>query len=179
MQAAIVLSKTDLNPRIFTLHYNFLLPIIQQIVTMFLSVNDLGFAKANPELLEFVLNRNYLPPRCLFYMYFNRGGPTERLRYLIITAKLNITTSKITTLSEISHSPFDYVMTIDSDAQDVRLFEITLFSLNRYNEFKALEIRPVVLDTPTFAPGDYRPPEDIMLETARSIEEERRSGGAA
>jgi hypothetical protein len=32
-------------------------------------------------------------------------------------------------------------------------------------------MEPVVLDTPTFIPGDYRTPQEIMEESARQIEE--------
>ncbi len=176
VQGATVLIKTDFNPRIFTIHYIFPLRVIKQIVTMFFSVNHEGFATANPELVEFVLNRDklYLPPQYRFYVYFNRGVPTDRLRSTGIVGKLNFDTGKQTLISEITFPPFGYVFTIDSEIPDRRLFEITHFSRYRYDDLKVLEMRPVVLDTPTFVPGDYRTPEEVMKESAQQIEEERR-----
>jgi hypothetical protein len=179
VQGARVLSMTDFNPRIWTLHYVLPLRVLKKIATMFFSVNGPGFAKANPELVEFVLNKNrvYLPPKYRFYVYFNRGGPTDSLRYLGIMAKVYLGAGKPMVLSEISFPPFGYVMTLDSEPPDDRLFEITHFSRYRYDDFKVLEMRPVVLDTPTLVPGDYRTPEEVVREAARQDEEERRSGG--
>jgi hypothetical protein len=91
--------------------------------------------------------------------------------YAGIMAKSNFDTGNVTVLSEISFPPFGYVVTIDSKIPDRRLFEITHFASYRYNDFKVLEMEPVVLDTPTFIPGDYRTPQDIMEESARQIEE--------
>lgn len=36
-------------------------------------------------------------------------------------------------------------------------------------------MEPVVLDRVTFVPGDYRTPEEVMEESVRQIEEERRA----
>jgi hypothetical protein len=120
VQGAGVLIKTDFDPRVFTLHYVFPLRILKQILTMFFSVNGQVFAKANPDLVEFVLNRNkvYLPPKYRFCVYFNRGSVTDRFRYLGLTGKYNIETREITLLSEISFPPFGYVFTIDSQIPD-------------------------------------------------------------
>ena len=179
VQGARVLSMTNFNPRIFTLHYIFPLRIIKQIATMFFSVNGPVMAQAEPELVEFVLNKDkrYLPPKYRFYAYFNRGAPTDKLRYLGISATLRIGRGRPVVLSEISFPPFGYVMTLDSEPPDDRLFEITHFSRYRYNDFEVLQMRPVVLHTATFVPADYRSPEEVVREAARQDEEERRSGG--
>jgi hypothetical protein len=84
--------------------------------------------------------------------------------------------SRPVVLSEITFPPFGYVMTLGSEAPDDRLFDITYFSRYAYNEFHILEMRPVVLDTPTYVPADYRTPEEVVRELARQDEEERRSG---
>lgn len=89
--------------------------------------------------------------------------------------KINIYTRQMTLLSEISFPIFGYVFTINSEIPDRRLFEITHFSLYRHDDFKALGMEPVVLDRATFVPGDYRTPEEVMEESVRQIEEERRA----
>ena len=61
-------------------------------------------------------------------------------------------------------SPLGYVFTIDSKIPDRRLFEITHFSRYRYDDLKVLEMKPVVLDTPTFIHGDYRKPDEVVRE---------------
>lgn len=176
VQGAKILSKTNFNPRIFTIQYVFPLRILKQIVTMFFSVNHVGLAGVNPELVDFVLNRDrvYLPPKYRFYAYFNRGSSTDKLRYATFMSKLNIYTGRMTLLSEISFPPYGYVFTIDSEIPDRRLFDITHFSRYRYNDFKVQAMKPVVLDTATFVPGDYRTPKEIMADSARQIEEARR-----
>lgn len=173
VQGATVLIKTDFNPRIFTIQYIFPLRIIKQIVAMFLSVNHDGFAPSNPELVEFVLNRDkmYLPPKYRFFVYFNRGAATDKMRYLGFTAKMHFYTHERWLLSEISFPPFGYVFTIDSEPPDRRLFEITHFSRYRYNDFKVQEMEPVVLDTPTVVPADYRTPQEVVKEAAQQDEE--------
>ena len=169
LQGAKVLIRTDFDPRLFTIQYIFPLRILKQIVTMFFSVNSPKFAAVNPELVKFVLDRDrsYLPPKYRFYMYFNRGAATDMLRSAGFTGKLNFHTGQSTSLSEISFPPFGYVFTIDSEAPDRRLFDITHFSRYRYNDFKVQEMKPVVLDTATFVPGDYRTPKEIMADSAR------------
>jgi hypothetical protein len=62
-------------------------------------------------------------------------------------------------------------MTLDSGAPDDRLFEITHFSRYLYNKFEVLEMRPVVLDTPTLVPADYRTPQEVVREPARQAEQ--------
>jgi len=172
VQGAEILIRTEFNPRIFTIQYIFPLRIIKQIVTMFFSVNPDTYASVNPELVEFVLNKEkmYLPPKYRFYVYFNRGAATDRLRYAGIMAKSNFDTGNLTVLSEISFPPFGYVLTIDSGPPDDRLFEITHFARYRYNDFKVQEMKPVVLDTPTFVPGDYRTPQEVVKEIAQQDE---------
>lgn len=76
--------------------------------------------------------------------------------------KLNIDEGKTTLISEITFPPFGYVLTIESEIPDRRLFDISSFARYRYNDCKVLEMKPVVLDTPTFVPGDYRTPKEVM-----------------
>lgn len=169
-QGANVLLRTGFEPRIFTLHYLLPLRVIKQITTMFFSVNTPEFGKAHPKLVEFVLNkeRRYLPPEYRFFIYFNRGGLHDRFRYSGVSGSINLDTGRTITLSEITFPPFGYVMTLGSEPPDRRLLEITHFSTYGYNEFKILELRPPVLDTPTYFPGDYRTQREFREQVAAS-----------
>jgi hypothetical protein len=173
VQGARILIKTNFDPRIFTIQYIFPLRILKQIATMFFSVNSDTFASVNPELVKFVLNKDkmYLPRKYRFFVYFNRGASTDRLRYLCIMAKANIETGQTFTMSEISFPPFGYVFTVDSEIPDPRLFEISHFARYRYNDFKVQEMKPVVLDTASLIPADYRTPQEVVNQAAQQDEE--------
>ncbi|MCJ7577853.1 MAG: hypothetical protein MUO91_05330 [candidate division Zixibacteria bacterium] len=132
-QAMNILIRSHGKPSLIYLNYLFPLAILKQIVTMFFSVNTETFSKANPELVQFVLKREakYLPPKYRFFMYYNTTGT---FRFSGIWARLDPFSSRSTTLmSEITYPPFGYVMTIDSEPPDSRLFEITHFSTYDYN----------------------------------------------
>lgn len=168
-----VLQRTGFNPSMFTLHYLLPLRILKQIVTMFFSVNDENaFRQAFPELVEFVLNKDkrYLPPKFRFFVYFNPG---DRFRYSGLSARADLDTGKVNTLTEISYPPFGYVMTVDSEPPDDRLLEITHFSRYRYQDFKVMDLKPPVLPTATYWPGDYRTREEVRQQAAESIAQQQ------
>lgn len=174
-QGAHVLVRTGFEPRVFTLHYLFPLRIIKQVITMFFSVNSSGLREANPDLETFVLskNRRYLPPKYGFYVYFSRGRSTDRLRYNGIAAMATFDGQDPTLLSEITFPPFGYLMTIDSPPPDRRLLDITHFTRYGYNDFAVMELRPPVLDTPTYFHGDYRTPKEVREQAANSMAQAR------
>ena len=64
-------------------------------------------------------------------------------------------------MSEINYPPFGYLMTIDSESPDKRLFEITHFANYNYNEFKVMTLKLPVLPTHLGYPGDYRTEKEI------------------
>lgn len=172
-----ILNLTQGNPTLIYMHYLFPLAILKQIVTMFFSVNPSGFSKVHPELVRFVLNKNakYLPPKYRFFVYYNTTG---KFRFAGITGILSISqdfqsVDKPCLISEIGFTPFGYVLTIDSEPPDKRLFEITHFSRYSYDEFKVMELRLPVLPTYLLFPGDYRTKEEIVEQSAhqRSLSE--------
>jgi hypothetical protein len=89
--------------------------------------------------------------------------------------KVNIYTRQMPLLSEIYFPLFGYVITINSEIPDRRLFERTHFFLYRHDDFRALGMEPVVLDRATLVPGDYRTTDEVKEESVRQIEEKRRA----
>ena len=159
-QAMEILIKAGGSPSLVYLNYLFPLPIIKQIITMFFSVNPPEFSQRTPELVRFVLDkeRKYLSPRYRFFIYYNTSG---KFRFYSVASKVNIVSGEIIHMSELSYTPFGYLMTIDSEPPDNRLFEITNFSKYSYNEFKVLTLHPKVLPTHLLIPGDYRSKKEI------------------
>jgi hypothetical protein len=168
-QAMHILIKSGGKPSLVYLNYLLPLRILKQVVTMFFSVNADTFGQANPELVRFVLDRDrkYLPPAYRFFIYYNTTG---RFRLAGIVGQMNLLApgAKPTLMSEITFPPFGYLMTLDSEPPDKRLFEITHFSRYDYNEFKVMTLKLPVLPTHLAYPGDYRTKEEILQQAARS-----------
>ncbi len=165
VQGMEILSRSRWRPTL--IHLNYLLPlsIIKQIAAMFFSVNQLGFADKNPELVKFVLDQKakYLSPKYRFFVYFNHEG---RFRTSPIVGMGNFFKRELSVMSEITYPPYGYVLTLGTPPPDPRLVEITHFARFDYNEFAVLEMRLPVLPTHTFVPGDYRTKEEIYKEAA-------------
>ena len=132
------------------------LPIIKQIVTMFLARNGGGIRADKKEpLVRFVLNREarYLDPKFRFWVYYVAPGP---LRDTPPCAILNVKTGQAVNGMEFSFPPFGYMLTIGSRPEDRRPFEITHFA--RYGPFEQDRVTLCLEELPTHTPvlGDYR-----------------------
>jgi hypothetical protein len=157
----MLLERSDGKPTLLYPYYIYPLPILKQIISLFLSVNSPKLQQRYPNLSQFVLNKEerYLNPRYRFFTYYNTGG---RIRRLPLARKLDILTGQYEYLSEITTFPFGYVMTIDSSSTpDNRLFDISHFSRYEYEEFTALTLRFPVLPTHTILHGDYRTKDEV------------------
>ena len=155
------LERSGGQPSLIYLNYVFPLRVLKQIVTMCFSVNNASFHTLHPELVHFVLNRDsrFLPPAYRFFVYYNvEGRPRATGGGIGI---LNIKTGKSTIISEITFPPFGYVMTIDSEPPDQRLFEITHFARYSYSDFRVMTLQLPVLPTHVAIPGDYRTKAEI------------------
>lgn len=171
-QGKEILVKSGGNPSLIYMNYLFPLAIIKQIVTMFFSVNVDTFCKANPELVRFVLDpeRKDLSPEYRFFVYYNTTG---RFRYSGIVGQMEMkdqfgSMSKPRLMSEITFPPFGYLMTINSEPPDNRLFEISHFARHDYSEMRVMTMKLPVLPTHTAYPGDYRTKEEIYEQARRS-----------
>lgn len=164
-QGMDILIRTQGRPSLFYMNYLFPLAVIKQIVSMFFSVNGERFQEVNQELVHFVLNRDakYLSPRYRLFVYYNLEG---RFRSVGVTGLGGSADGGFSVVSEISYPPFGYLMTLDSEPPDQRLFEVTHFTRYDYEEFAAVELRLPVLPTHLMYPGDYRTREEILQQAA-------------
>jgi hypothetical protein len=157
------------------IYLNYLIPlqILKQIVAMFFSVNTEKFREMNEELVRFVLNKEamYLSPKYRFFTYYNIVG---RSRFASGSGLIDTKTGKLCIFSEITYPPFGYVMTIDSEPPDGRLFEITHFARYFYNEFAVVPLKLPVLPTHLLFPGDYRDKDQIRKDREANLEAELR-----
>lgn len=87
-QGLELLVKSQGHPTLYFIYHLFPLCVIKQILAMMFSVNGEGFRDANPELAQFVLDkeRRYLNPKYRIFAYYNYEG---RLRSLGVSAALN------------------------------------------------------------------------------------------
>ena len=131
------------------------LPILKQVVTMFLSFDEAPLRTKHPDLVRFVKNPDqpYLDPRYRFFVYYVAPGCLRRTSGCAV---LDIRTGGILLSSEFSFPPFGYMMTIDSEKPDRRLFEITGFARFQPGEKATVRLDMAVLPTHTPVPGDYR-----------------------
>jgi hypothetical protein len=137
------------------------LPVIKEIVTMFFSVNHDRFRTANPELVRFVMNPDSrgLPAKYRFYTYFNTS---PRFRSISTSAMMRLGRSEPILISEFAFPPYGYVMTIDSDSPDPRLWEITHFTQYERYELAEIGLNLPLLPVHTPFPGDYRTKQEII-----------------
>lgn len=160
-QGMDILIRSGGNPTLFYLNYLFPLAIIKQIITMFFSINGPNFADSNPELVDFVLNRDrkYLSPQYRIFVYYNTLGHT---RQAPIAGIARLSTGQAIILTEITYPPFGYVMTFDCPPPDQRLVDISHFARYDYEEFVVQELRLPTLPTHLMYPGDYRTKNEIL-----------------
>ncbi|WP_336065194.1 hypothetical protein [Mesoflavibacter sp. CH_XMU1404-2] len=136
------------------------LPILKQIVSMFLAINDNLFLDSFPELSEFVLNKkqNKLPEKFQIYTYLTRA---ERLRYMHYNVYGNLKTNNIIQCSELAYPPFGYILTFDSHLNRSYLRNITSFKDYNLNDFQSFKMTLAQLPTYTIFPLDYRGKEKL------------------
>lgn len=159
-QGADILTKSNYRPSLIYMYHAFPLRIIKQIITMFCSVAGVGFTQKHPYIVDFLLNKNtrYLPDLINVFVYYNFEG---RLRYSGISGQLR-PHGKIIVMSEITFPPFGYVMTLNSDPPDQRLFSISHFAQYGYNDYDYIKLYPPILPTHVYLPGDYRSKNKIL-----------------
>lgn len=155
------------------------LQVVKQIICMFFSITDDSFACNHPDLVKFVLNKNehHLNPDIRIFAYYNVGPhgryiggasiesirPDEINHHTIdnLVRKTNSDHAGGRVISEIACIPLGYVMTVDSEAPDNRLFNISFFAKYPYDCFTPIALRLPVLPVYTYFPGDYRSLEQV------------------
>lgn len=165
-----VLMSSGGHPSLSYVVHLYPLPVLKEIVTMLFSVNHDRFHGVNQELVRFVLNRNRigLPKKYRFFTYFNTS---PQFRAMPITGLMQFERGgQPILISEFSYPPYGYVMTIDSEPPDDRLFEITHFARYEYYELAELALDLPVLPVHTPFPGDYRTKEEINKQIQQNKE---------
>jgi len=159
-QGMEVLEKSGGNPSAISIINLRPLPILKSIAAMFFSVNSSNFSKKAPELVRFVLDKNkkYLSKQYRFFVYYNITGKN---RYAGVVGRINVFSGENVYWSEISFPPFGYVMTLNSNPPDSRLFEITHFSRYDFDMTVDMQLKMPVLPTDSPFPGDYRTKEKL------------------
>lgn len=159
-QAAEIMKRSMGQPTLHYFYHMFPLSILKQIMTMFCSVNGPQLTSDYPELRTFILNRESrsLPKLFRVYVYLNLTG---KGRHVGLSGQVDLVSGKVTMLSELSHPPLGYLLTVGSVAPDERPVEITHFARCEYGEYACWEARLPVLPTHLTYPGDYRSREEI------------------
>lgn len=131
------------------------LSFLKRIVAMFFSINGEKFTALHGELAEFVLDvdSNRLPDRYGFYVGYNIN---DVVSHIPLQVRSNVLTCDTCVVSQISHPPFVYVMTIDSRCPDVRLTNLSPFANFRYDDEANSETVFRLLPTNSCFAGDYR-----------------------
>jgi len=129
------------------------LNIIKQIISMFISLNDVWFLESYPELSEFVRNpeSEELPDKYQVYTYLNNEG---QIRNLPFQVKGNLKTSQIIKCSELSFPPYGYVLTFDKDVKINHLCDITYFKNYSLDDITDIELKMYRLPTHLQVPLD-------------------------
>ena len=75
-QGRDILAKTGGKPTQVYPHNLYPLAVIKQIIVMFFTVNGMGFSGSNPELVQFVLDkeRRFLSSHYRVFVYYNIEG---------------------------------------------------------------------------------------------------------
>ena len=134
---------------------------------MFFSINGDRFRTANPELVNFVLDRDarYLPPSYRVFVYYNIEGG---FRTSGVSGIWKGETGQTHVLSEMTFPPFGYLMSFNSKIPDDRLIEITHFSRYPYDKFDIMQMKLPVLPTHLAFPADYRTRTEIEDQAKQS-----------
>ncbi|RYE01996.1 MAG: hypothetical protein EOP50_01025 [Sphingobacteriales bacterium] len=137
--------------------------VLKQILSMFLSINDEGFASNNPDLRTYVADplSTALPPKYRVFTYLNTHG---QFRHLPIQASGNLLSGETIVASEIAFPPLGFVLTLDYSGKLSLLQEITHFKQASKGQFATAEVHLNRLETHLPFILDYR--EKHVIEAA-------------
>ncbi len=163
------------------------LRIIKAVIAMFMAVNPERFRSelVGAALARLLLDKEAkgLPEGVRFYTYFNHAG---QLRYLPLmeayrvteeTTLDNLLSDRSLHVSEITYPPYGFLMALDWNGINPRLFDISHFAGFDYDQSATAELELAVL--PTYIgtiPNDYRTLEEVRRDEQRAVEEAIRQG---
>lgn len=131
------------------------LRLAKQIIAMLLATSQLDFSLKNPELGDFVLERERtgLDPRYQLYLALF-AGPNARTTGL--AARLDVAAGKSDLLVEVAYPPFAYVMTVDSPPETIETANVTEMVNVGYKQMADLDLGMLIGFGHTPYPADYR-----------------------
>lgn len=162
-QGMQILHYTRNKPSLYYNFHLFPLRVIKQIVCMFFSSNSSTFRDIHPHLEQFVLNKDkkYLTPEIRLFVFYSIGDRSRSAGVTGLLRGIDTANTQMHTFSEITFPPFGYVMTINTEPPDARLFEITHFANYGYDTWRSLSLQLPILPIYTYFPGDYRSAEEV------------------
>lgn len=132
------------------------LRFIKQVVTMLLAVSPVTFSDANPDLGEFVLDRERtgLDPKYQFYLALF-AGPNARTVGGAVA--LDVYTGHSIFMVEVAYPPYAYLMTVGADTNEaIPTVNITEFVTVGYDQRADVELEMLVGFGHQPMPADYR-----------------------
>ena len=142
------------------------LRFIKQIVAMLLATSPYDFSVNNPELGDFVLERERTGLDSKYQIYLALfAGPNARTTG--VASRMNFDTGRTDILVEVAYPPFAHVMAIDSEPETIETANITPFVDVGYNQMADLELGMLVGFGHTPLPADYRT--KAMVERERGL----------
>jgi hypothetical protein len=146
------------------------LRLVKQIIAMLLATSPYDFSVKNPDLGDFVLDRERtgLDPRYQLYLALF-AGPNARSTG--VASRIDVETGRSDILIEVAYPPYAYVMTVDSESEAIDTANITQFGNVGYKQMADLDLGMLVGFGHTPFPADYR--------SAAMIERDRKRNDAA
>lgn len=142
------------------------LRLIKQIITMILATSPPELTQNEPELGDFVLDRDRTGLSNRFHFYLALfAGPHARSTGVV--GAMDFDRGRQFTLVEVAFPPFAYVMTIDSDPDPIRSVDITELTTIGYGQRADLELDLLIGFGHTAWPIDYRT--RAMIEQERAL----------
>lgn len=140
------------------------LPVVKQIVASLLALNAPDCGQNNPDLVNFVLDRNLkgLPERYRLYLCLY-AGPIARFAGLAV--EVNVVKQEAVYMTELAHPPLAYLLTIDSEPSQPN-GEITVWATRDCDEVRDERLLLTLGFGHTALPGDYRSKAKVEAEMA-------------
>ena len=131
------------------------LRLIKQIVAMLLATSQPEFSQANPQLGQFVLEKERTGLEARYQLYLALfAGPNARTTGLAV--RVGILAGHTLPLIEVAYPPFAYVLTIDAAPGAIETANITAMAEVGYRQRADLDLDLLVGFGHTPYPADYR-----------------------
>jgi hypothetical protein len=130
------------------------LNVLKQILTMFLSIDKTGHLRSNPDLVNFILHKEYtkLPFIYNVYLYSTLSVKSRMLGFCWVAGD----TKGMQKWSEISFKPFGYFLTEESLPPNEHVLNISGFGNYSYDQEVSFGIKTNYLNVDSVLIGTYK-----------------------